>query len=118
VTRNSIRIIPAASAIRPKSRFSWPLPSGELFRAFAARSTTRIFLSVGVFTNLRLATVVGVSSLVQIAIHSTHTTQTFFQITSLSAGQWALVLAVGLGPVTLLELKKLAGNWGHGAPPS
>jgi Ca2+-transporting ATPase len=81
---------------------------GELFRAFAARSTTRIFWSVGAFTNLRLLAVVLVSAAVQIALHATHATQAFFQIEALPPTQWVLALVVGLAPVTILELAKLA----------
>ena len=39
---------------------------GELFRAFAARSTTRVFWEVGAFTNLRLLGVVLFSVLMQL----------------------------------------------------
>ena len=41
----------------------------ELFRAFAARSTTRLFWEVGAFTNLRLLGVVLVSAVVQLGLH-------------------------------------------------
>jgi Ca2+-transporting ATPase len=81
---------------------------GELFRAFAARSTTRIFWQVGVFTNLRLLVVVVVSALVQVVIHTMPVTQAFFQIGALSRAQWALAVAIGFCPVTILELEKLA----------
>ncbi len=81
---------------------------GELFRAFAARSTTRIFWQVGVFTNLRLLVVVVVSALVQVVIHTMSVTQAFFQIGALSQAQWALAVAIGFCPVTILELEKLA----------
>jgi Ca2+-transporting ATPase len=80
---------------------------GELFRAFAARSTTDIFWSVGAFTNLRLLGVVLASAMVQIAVHTARITQAFFQVVPLFAAEWALALAVGLGPVTVLEVEKL-----------
>ena len=80
---------------------------GELFRAFAARSPTRLFLEVGVFTNLRLLGVVVLSALVQIGIHHIPATQTIFQIGALSLADCGLVLALGLLPVTVLELAKL-----------
>ena len=81
---------------------------GELFRAFAARSMTRIFWSVGPLTNIRLLAVVIASSLVQIGIHSTRPTQMFFHIEPLSPRQWVLAFMIGLGPVTILEVEKLA----------
>jgi Ca2+-transporting ATPase len=80
---------------------------GELFRAFAARSPTRIFWTVGAFTNLRLLGVVAVSVLVQGGIHHFAATRAFFGIGSLSPAQWALAVTVGLGPVTVIEILKL-----------
>jgi P-type Ca2+ transporter type 2C len=80
---------------------------GELFRAFAARSPTRIFWKVGAFTNLRLLGVVAVSALVQFAIHQIPATRAFFAITALSPADWGLAVAVGLCPVTIIELEKL-----------
>jgi P-type Ca2+ transporter type 2C len=113
----------ALQAMATLSVFAWALHSGdlatarslafatlvfgELFRAFAARSTTDIFWSVGAFTNLRLLGVVLASSLVQIAVHTARVTQTFFQVVPLSGAEWVLAFAVGLGPVTVLEVEKL-----------
>jgi Ca2+-transporting ATPase len=110
-------------AVATLSVFAWALHSGdlpkarslafatlvfgELFRAFAARSTTEIFWSVGAFTNLRLLAVVVASSLVQIAVHTAPVTQSFFQVVPLFPAEWALTFAVGLGPVTVLEIEKL-----------
>jgi Ca2+-transporting ATPase len=79
----------------------------ELFRAFAARSATRIFWSVGAFTNLRLLAVVLFSVLVQFAIHAWARSQVFFGIEALGPELWAVALAVGLCPVTVIELRKL-----------
>ncbi len=80
---------------------------GELFRAFAARSTTRLFWEVGAFTNLRLLGVVVLSVGVQLAIHHIPATQALFQIGELSLADCGLGLLVGLGPVSVLELSKL-----------
>ena len=92
---------------------------GELFRAFAARSTHRLFWEVGAFTNLRLLGVVLVSALVQVALHHFPLTQRLFQLSSLSLADCALSLAVGLVPVTLIELQKLVRRAirGPGQPP-
>ena len=81
---------------------------GELFRAFAARSTTRVFWEVGAFTNLRLLGVVVFSVLVQIGIHHVPAAQAVFEIGPLSATDCALTLLVGLAPVTFIEVSKLA----------
>jgi Ca2+-transporting ATPase len=80
---------------------------GELFRAFAARSTTRLFWEVGAFTNLRLLVVVVLSVLLQLGIHRIPSAQAVFEIRALSASDCALTLLVALGPVTAIEFSKL-----------
>ena len=84
---------------------------GELFRAFAARSTTRLFWEVGAFTNLRLLGVVVVSVLLQLGIHHIPMAQEVFEIGALSPADCALTLLVALAPVTVIELSKLARRW-------
>jgi Ca2+-transporting ATPase len=81
---------------------------GELFRSFAARSTTKLFWEVGAFSNWALLGVVAISVLVQLAIHHIPATQALFQIGDLSMEDCALGLVVGLVPVTMIELTKLA----------
>ncbi len=80
---------------------------GELLRAFAARSTTRLFWEVGAFTNVRLLGVVVLSIIVQLSIHHFPATQALFQIGELSLADCGLGLLVGLGPVSAIELSKL-----------
>ncbi len=80
---------------------------GELFRAFAARSTTRLFWEVGAFTNLRLLGVVVLSVLLQLALHHIPATQALFQIEALTLSDCALALGLGLIPVSILEVSKL-----------
>jgi Ca2+-transporting ATPase len=79
----------------------------ELFRSFAARSTTRLFWEVGAFTNLRLLGVVVVSSLVQLGLHHIPFAQSLFGTRPLSAPDCALSVALGLIPVSVLECSKL-----------
>lgn len=81
---------------------------GELFRAFAARSAHRVFWEVGAFTNLRLLAIVLVSAMVQLGLHHIPATQKLFQLGALSLADCLLALGVGLIPVTLIELQKLA----------
>jgi P-type Ca2+ transporter type 2C len=89
---------------------------GELFRAFAARSTTRVFWEVGAFTNVRLLAVVVFSVLMQLGIHHIPAAQVVFEIGPLSAADCALTLLVAMGPVTVIEVAKLARRWnGRGA---
>ncbi|MBL9100938.1 MAG: cation-translocating P-type ATPase [Myxococcales bacterium] len=81
---------------------------GELFRAFAARHPTRLFWEVGALTNLRLLAVVLGSAVLQIAIHHLPATQELFQIASITLADCAASVMLGLIPVTVLELNKLA----------
>jgi P-type Ca2+ transporter type 2C len=80
---------------------------GELFRAFASRSERKVFWQVGALGNVTLLLVVMISALVQIGIHHIPWTQTLFQIGGISMADCALSFALGLIPVTVLELVKL-----------
>jgi Ca2+-transporting ATPase len=84
---------------------------GELFRAFAARSTTRVFWEVGAFTNVRLLAVVVFSVLMQLGIHHIPAAQAVFEIGPLSAADCLLTLLVASGPVTVIEVGKLVRRW-------
>jgi len=79
----------------------------ELFRAFAARSTTRLFWEVGAFSNWALLGVVIVSVAMQLAIHHIPATQALFHIGDLPLADCAVGLLVGLFPVSMIELSKL-----------
>ena len=84
---------------------------GELFRAFAARSTTRVFWEVGAFSNWWLLGVVVFSVLMQLGMHYLPMAQAVFQIGPLSAADCGLTLLVALGPVTVIEMSKLVRRW-------
>jgi P-type Ca2+ transporter type 2C len=84
---------------------------GELFRAFAARSTNRVFWEVGAFTNVRLLAVVVFSALMQLGIHHIPAAQAVFEIGPLSAADCLLTLLVASGPVTVIEVGKLVRRW-------
>jgi Ca2+-transporting ATPase len=90
---------------------------GELLRAFAARSSDRLFWEVGAFTNLRLLGVVVVSVFLQIGLHHIPWTQLLFQIGDLPLADCALALGLGLIPVSILELTKLARRLGRRSRP-
>jgi P-type Ca2+ transporter type 2C len=81
---------------------------GEVLRSFAARSPTRLFWEVGVFTNVRLLVVAFASIAVQLAIHHVPLIQRTFQINPLSLTDCVLSIGLGLVPVSVLELTKLA----------
>ncbi|MDP2308520.1 MAG: cation-translocating P-type ATPase [Pseudomonadota bacterium] len=80
---------------------------GELFRAFAARSRTRIFWEVGAFSNMRLLGIVVISAALQLAMHHVPIAQEIFGLTPLSLGDCLLTVGLGLVPVSVLELSKL-----------
>jgi Ca2+-transporting ATPase len=82
----------------------------ELFRAFAARSPTKVFWQTGVFGNVVLIGVVFASVLLQLAICHMQWTRTLFQLAEPSPGHTAIGLVLGLVPVTVLELAKLAAR--------
>lgn len=89
---------------------------GELFRSFASRSPTKVFWEVGAFTNLRLLSVVVASVLLQIGIHHIGGLERLFQIRALSLVDCAISLSLGLLPVTVLELTKVARRvWSRAA---
>ena len=79
----------------------------ELFRSFASRSTTKLLWEVGAFSNRTLFGVVSFSMAVQLAIHHIPATQALFHIGSLPLADCALALAVGLFPVSVIEISKL-----------
>ncbi len=84
---------------------------GELFRAFAARSTTKVFWEVGALTNMWLVGVVLFSVLMQLGIQYIPALQVVFEIGPLSSADWALTVLVALGPVTVIEMSKLVRRW-------
>jgi Ca2+-transporting ATPase len=79
----------------------------QLLRSFASRSTTRVFWQVGAFSNLVLLAVVIASIAAQLAIHGLPVTRALFDITALAPLDAALCLALGVVPVTAVELAKL-----------
>jgi Ca2+-transporting ATPase len=80
---------------------------GELLRAFSARDPDRPFWKVGIFSNLRLLSIVVLSMLVQLGIHHIPAMQALFSIGPLSLFDCALTLAVGALPLLVLEIRKV-----------
>ncbi len=89
---------------------------GELFRAFAARSDTKLFWEVGAFSNWTLLGIVFASVAVQIGIHHIPATQRLFGLGDLPLADCGLTLLLGLIPVSALELAKLARRFWTGWP--
>ena len=83
------------------------LVASQMLRAFAARSPRRTLWGVGPFTNLALVGVITLTFGLQAAVHLWPAAREVLHLTSLTAADWAITLALGLVPVSLLELKKL-----------
>jgi Ca2+-transporting ATPase len=83
------------------------LVTSHITWAFAARSRSRTSFGLGVFSNLRLLLVLAATLLVQVLLQSHAATAAFFGLPPLSAGGWLRAVALGLVPVTIIELSKL-----------
>jgi Ca2+-transporting ATPase len=83
----------------------------ELFRAFAARSPRLVLWQVGAFTNLHLIAVIAFSAALQVALGYMPFTRALLGIQALPAAGIGLCLALGLVPVTILEVGKLVRQW-------
>ena len=81
---------------------------GEVLRAFAARSDTKLHWELGAFSNMRLVAVAVLTVCVQLTIHHLPFTQRLFDIGPISLADCALSLLLGFIPVSVLELSKLA----------
>ncbi len=97
----------AGSAERARSMAFSTLVFGDVLRSFAARSPTKIHWEMGAFNNLHLVAVVLVTIAVQLAIHHLPETQRLFGIGVTSLRDCVSCLALGLVPVTLIEVSKL-----------
>lgn len=79
----------------------------QLFRSFGARSTTRIFWEVGVFSNLWLLAVILLTAFLQLSLHYIPLAQQMFALRPLSLADFLFVLPFTLIPITVIEVKKL-----------
>jgi Ca2+-transporting ATPase len=85
---------------------------GVVFRSLASRSTTKIYWELRPWASPRLAVVVAVSVTAQIGIVYAGPAQALFGTAPLSLAMLGLAGALGLIPVTVLELAKLARRAG------
>jgi Ca2+-transporting ATPase len=83
------------------------LVASELFRAFAFRSRTHVLWQVGAFGNLALVAVVAGSIAAQLALLYIAPVRALFACAPLTPAEVACALALGLIPVTVLEVAKL-----------
>jgi P-type Ca2+ transporter type 2C len=105
---------PAEHLERARSLAFSTLVFAELLRSFAARSSTRIFWEVGAFTNRVLLAVIIVSVLLQGALYESSAVRALFELVALRPDELLLVFALGLIPVTVLEVSKLVRRWASG----
>jgi Ca2+-transporting ATPase len=89
----------------------------ELLRSFAARSPTRLFWEVGPLTNRVLVGVILFSAGLQLALYELPSARALFGLGELHLWELGLAFALGLIPVTVLELSKLLFRTRHPPPP-
>ena len=75
--------------------------------AFAARSMSRTHFGLGVLSNLRLLLVLAATLLLQVVLQSHAASAALFGLPPLPPDRWILAVALGLVPVTVIELSKL-----------
>ncbi|WP_199728787.1 cation-translocating P-type ATPase [Corallococcus sp. CA053C] len=80
----------------------------QLLRAFSARSERLLFWEVGPFNNRPLLAVVTLTVALQLGIQQVPVLAAFFSLAPLGRDHLALAFALGLIPVSVLELRKLA----------
>jgi Ca2+-transporting ATPase len=89
----------------------------QLFRSFGARSTTRIFWEVGIFSNLWLLAVILLTTFLQLSLHYIPLAQQVFALRPLSLEDILFVLPFALIPISVIEMKKVVLRYlGRNAP--
>lgn len=89
----------------------------QVLRSFSARSSTRVFWSVGVFSNLWLLGVVLLTGLLQVSLHFIPFAQTVFGLSPLLASDLLLILPLALISTSVIEIRKLFLNHRKGHLP-
>jgi len=79
----------------------------QIFRAFGARSRSRIFWAVGVFSNVWLLGVAIVSGFIQLSLHDIPVAKSVFGLQSLAFSELKIIFAFALVPITVIECRKL-----------
>jgi Ca2+-transporting ATPase len=80
----------------------------QIFNAFAARSLTRTFFSVGPFSNPRLLAVSAATVLLQLGLMAFGPTRRLFDLGPFSARVVLIGLVAGLAPMVVTEVVKVA----------
>ncbi|MGJ0514630.1 MAG: cation-translocating P-type ATPase [Methylomicrobium sp.] len=82
------------------------LVSAELFRAFGARSNSKTVFEVGLLSNIWLFLVITLSFSLQLLIHQIPMLQSLFGTKPLAFEHFAVWMALGFIPLTVLEIRK------------
>ena len=83
---------------------------GQLFLSIGFRDRRKVLWQVGAFTNVRLAAIVALTGVLQLALTSVPATRALFHVTNLGPVDALIPIVAGLIPVTLLELTKLSAS--------
>ncbi len=78
----------------------------ELTRAFAVRSEKESIFKIGLFTNKTMNIAFLVGLVLQLAVLLVPPFQTVFQVTSLNAVEWVIVVVLALVPLAISEITK------------
>lgn len=79
----------------------------ELLRSFGNRSRTKTVWEVGLFSNLKLALIVGLTIVFQPWSHHNRLLQEVFKVTAMPWSECFFLIALGLIPLAVLEAAKL-----------
>ncbi len=85
----------------------------QIFRSFAARSTTRTFWETGIFTNLWLFGVALATGFLQLSLHFIPFSQKIFGLSPLTLADVIFILPISLVLISVIELKKILQRFNH-----
>jgi len=92
---------------RARTAALFALAASQLFHSLNCRSQRDSLFKLGLFTNMKLITAIGVSFALQIAILYLPFTQKIFKVEALGALDLAVVILVSSFPLWMMELVKL-----------
>jgi len=87
------------------------LAYAQLFYSFACRSQRYTLPELGLFSNPYLFGAIAVSGLLQLSVVTLPWAQPLFETAGHFGWEWALIFALALTPVTIIEVAKLVRAW-------
>ncbi len=87
------------------------LAYAQLFYSFACRSRRYTLPELGLFSNPYLFGAIAVSGLLQLSVVTLPWAQPLFETAGQFGWEWALIIALALTPVTVIEVAKLVRAW-------